>query len=152
MLLRFYDVKNKQNILGKLPDLRDKASSSSSMIQAYVDYVLAQANFSSYANKDIKEMGEKYNWTANFRNLDDHLVKAKDNAVSWNTDVYPSMKSLWTDLDRFSQSYIKSYGDIEPNLMSIKRKKIDNDVIEQKVQEEEGFWTYMNFPRFVTAI
>ena len=107
-----------------------------------MDFALDQPTFKSLANKKVANFGKQFNWTADFGNLDLHLEDAKEHATLWNTEVrfylrdhnlvlllqlqvYPAMRSLFLDVDKFSQKYIASYSEIEPNLKALKRQRVD---------------------------
>ena len=56
---RYYDSDNPDQgpiSIGKLPELKEKASESSSKIQAYVNYVLELTPYSSLAEKNVAKV------------------------------------------------------------------------------------------------
>ena len=54
---RFYQgEQTDKGPIGKLPDLREKASESASKIQAYVNYVLGLTPYTSLADKKIAKV------------------------------------------------------------------------------------------------
>ena len=61
------------------------------MIQRYVDYVLGVPEFGELADKQLAKLGDKYNWSENFMNMDAHLITAQENGISWNANVSSTM-------------------------------------------------------------
>ena len=87
VMYRSYHPNQVNDPVGKLPEMAENAAASSSNIQKYVDYVLGVPAFGELANKTIASIGSKYNWKANFRDMDAHLDTAQENAINWNVKV-----------------------------------------------------------------
>ena len=58
-----------QDPIGKLPELREKASESASKIQAYVNYVLELTPYSSLTDKKVAKVNIFYKET-----ITDHMI------------------------------------------------------------------------------
>ena len=85
-------------------------------------------------------VGKKHNWSEKFGNLDKNLNTSKATAVSWNIDVYPSLRDLYANLDGFSQQYIQSFHKLEPKLRVMKSGRVDQAVIDEELEMMEEMW------------
>ena len=108
-IMRFYNLRGLDNAYGydSLPKLNEDATASASAIQEYVDFVSGLELFSALNPKsqEIRELlaanDSNLEWKEEFDDLDRHLETAKDTALHWNVDVYPSMYRLYTDLSLY---------------------------------------------------
>ena len=55
------------------------------------------------------------------------------------------MRSLYLDVDTFSQTYINNFRDIEPNLIAAKMKRVNDEEINKKLEDMINLYKSMDF-------
>ena len=143
-MLRYYDLNNANSSYATLPILSQLTTESASQIQGYVNYVLGLSNFTEITKPEVQQVSKEL-WEEDFGMADQHLHRAQNNGIEWNISVYPSIRSLYSDLSSFRSTYISGFEDIQPSLRSLERGQLDEDYINEQIEMEEMLWVAQGF-------
>ena len=146
-MIRYYDLNNSANSsYAALPILSELTTESTSQIQGYVNYVLGLSNFTEITAPEVQQVSKDL-WEEDFGMADQHLHRAQNNGIEWNISVYPSIKSLYSDLGNFRSTYLSGFEEIQPSLRSLESGQVDEDYINEQIELEEMLWAAQGYSR-----
>ena len=146
-MIRYYDLTNSANSsYAALPILSELTTESTSQIQGYVNYVLGLSNFTEITAPEVQQVSKDL-WEEDFGMADQHLHRAQNNGIEWNISVYPSIKSLYSDLGNFRSTYLSGFEEIQPSLRSLESGQVDEDYINEQIELEEMLWAAQGYSR-----